>query len=314
MLHVIHTFGDELPPTCASSCQEAWLVFDNFLAKYGSDYDIAERTTRVLRYGITLFGKAALSVSAAIVGRMSFAFEATGYPSYLWIAGKVISTFGNEDDQNLRGSFREIYDRSTNQVVSLLRTKSPKDIPDGAYRIADSCNIVILMQLPVLEDYVRMLLHLLEFGPDILFLSPTFPTAFRAAMAALTLIYSDVVFAALDFFRGILTHDCITAVAQPPPNFPLYQSAIQTVVEKEGFEFLGYLLGGLVGDFPTDSSSSVATIFRTLVTVWPSLVLAWLPPVLQHLPTTAVPIPAKAQFLSDVTRCVAVSGWLLLYS
>jgi transportin-3 len=62
---------------------------------------------------------------------MSLSFEGTGFPSYLWIAGKVIATFGNEDNQPLRGAFQEMYERSTNKVVSLLQTKPPGDIPDG---------------------------------------------------------------------------------------------------------------------------------------------------------------------------------------
>lgn len=131
MLHVIHSFGEQLPAACQNSCQEAWAVFDNFLAKYGSDYDIAERTTRVLRHGITLFGSAALLVAPSVVARMSIAFEATGFPSYLWIAGKMIGAFGNEEDASLRGVFQEVYERSTRKVVSLLQTKSPRDIPDG---------------------------------------------------------------------------------------------------------------------------------------------------------------------------------------
>lgn len=131
MLHIIHSFGEELPSACQNSCQEAWAVFDSFLLKYGSSYDIAERTTRVLRHGITLFGDASLPVAASVVARMSLGFEATGFPSYLWIAGKVIGCFGNENNQVLQRAFREMYERSTNKVVSLLQTKPPGDVPDG---------------------------------------------------------------------------------------------------------------------------------------------------------------------------------------
>jgi transportin-3 len=131
MLHIIHSFGEELPSACQNSCQEAWAVFDSFLVKYGSSYDIAERTTRVLRHGITLFGDACLPVAASVVARMSLGFEATGFPSYLWIAGKIIGSFGNKNNQALQGTFQEVYERSTNKVVSLLQTKPPGDIPDG---------------------------------------------------------------------------------------------------------------------------------------------------------------------------------------
>lgn len=135
MLHVIQGFGEQLPPACQSSCSEAWAILNAFLAKFGGDYDTADRATRVIRHGITLFGDAAISVVPSVVARMSFAFEATGYPSYLWIAGKLIHRYGNEEDTDLRGSFQEIYERSTNSVVALLQSKSPRDIPDGQWLI-----------------------------------------------------------------------------------------------------------------------------------------------------------------------------------
>ncbi|KAF8213141.1 armadillo-type protein [Mycena galopus ATCC 62051] len=288
MLHVIQGFGEELPPACQTSCRDAWNVLDAFLVKYGADYDIAERTTRVIRHGITLFGDSALPVVPFVVARMSFAFEATGYPSYLWIAGKMIQRYGNEEDADLRGSFREVYERSTNSIVSLLQSKSPSDIPD------------------VIEDYLRMLTSMVPSAPDIFFQSSAFPLAFRTAMAAMTLVHSDIVFASLDLFQLILTHDCLDPgpSASKPPKFSLYAAAIHAAVEKDGFQFLGYLLNGLVGDFPEDSISIVVSIFRTLALLWGAQLLSWLPSVLQQLPISAAPQQAQAQFLSDVSRAV----------
>ncbi|KAJ6509444.1 armadillo-type protein [Mycena vitilis] len=288
MLHVIQGFGEELPPACQTSCRDAWNVLDAFLVKYGADYDIAERTTRVIRHGIALFGDTALPVVPFVVARMSFAFEATGYPSYLWIAGKLIQRYGNEEDADLRGSFREVYERSTNSVVSLLQSKSASDIPD------------------VMEDYLRMLTSMVPSAPDILFTSSAFPLAFQTSMAAMALIHTDIIFASLDLFFLILTHDCLNpdpSVATPP-KFSIYRAAIQTVMEKNGFQFLSYLLNGLVGDFPEDSISTVVSIFRAMSFIWGSQLLSWLPPVLQQLPIAAAPQQAQAQFLSDVSRAV----------
>ncbi|GLB36066.1 putative ARM repeat-containing protein [Lyophyllum shimeji] len=287
MLHVIRSFGEELPTACQGTCGQAWLVFDALLAKYGSNYDIVERTTRVLRHGITFFGSSALPVASSVVARMSLSFEATGYPSNLWIAGKVIGAFGNEEDLALRGSYREVYERSTNKVVSLLQAKAPGDIPD------------------VLEDYLQMLLQLVDHGPDIFFQSPAFPLAFRVAMAALTVVHTDIIFAALDLFRIILTHDCLVpSTTPPPPKFPLYAASIRSVLEKEGYQFVGYLLAGLIGDFPEDSTSAVVSIFRVLSLLWTSQLITWLPTILQQLPGAAAPNDAKTQFLSDVTSAV----------
>jgi len=131
MLHVIQGYGEDLPPACHGTCQEAWAIFDVLLSKYGLNYDLAERATRVLRRGVDLFGKQALSIAPSVIARMSFAFEATGYPSFLWIAGKVIARYGHEADPNFRGAVQEIFERSTTKVAALLQSKSPGEIPDG---------------------------------------------------------------------------------------------------------------------------------------------------------------------------------------
>ena len=153
-----------------------------------------------------------------------------------------------------------------------------------------------------MEDYVQLQLQLLETVPDVFFPSTAFPLAFKASMAALTLIHSDLVFAALDLFRSILTHDSLLPSSTHPAKFAVYATAIKTVVEKEGFEFVGYLLSGLVGDFPEDSTSTVVSIFRSIAVLFSSQLLTWLPPVLQQLPTSAAPNEAKEQFMIDMTK------------
>jgi transportin-3 len=154
----------------------------------------------------------------------------------------------------------------------------------------------------VMEDYLRMSQQLLEHAPDILFPSPAFPVTFRATMGALTLIQSDIVFIALDFIRDVITHDSMELPAVPPPNAPMYAAAIKSVVEKEGLVLTGLLLTGLVGDFPSDSTSSVITIFRMIAKFWPSQLLAWLPPVLQQMPSATTPDQVKQAFLQEVTQ------------
>lgn len=124
-------------------------------------------------------------------------------------------------------------------------------------------------------------------------------------MAALTIVHTEVIFAALDFFRVTLTHDCLSFTSVPlPPKFPIYADAIRKVMQTEGYELVGYLLNGLVGNFPEDSTSAVVSIFRVVAAIWTSQLLSWLPPILQQLPNATVPNEAKAQFLSEVTRYV----------
>lgn len=131
MLHVIGPFGDQLPAACQNSCQEVWSIFDRFIAKYAFDYDTAERTTRVLRHGVTLFGQSTLQVAPSVLSCMVTSFEATGFSAFLWIASKLVGRFGRESDPTLRTTVLALYERSTNKMVSLLQSKTPRDVPDG---------------------------------------------------------------------------------------------------------------------------------------------------------------------------------------
>ncbi|KAF8632582.1 hypothetical protein AX15_001790 [Amanita polypyramis BW_CC] len=287
LLHVIRTFGEELPAACRNTCPEVWAVFDSFLVKYGSNYQLAEKVTRVLRYGVTLFGSSALSVASAVVNRMSQGFAATGLSSYLWVAGKIVGQYGSTEDQALRESIQELYVHSTSKLVSILQVKPPRDVPD------------------VLEDYVQMLLQFAEQAPDIFFQNSAFENAFKASMAALTLVHTDIVFAALEVFRLIFTHDCLdTSVPASSVKFPVYGLAIRNVVIKEGYVFVGYLLNGLVGDFPEESTPLVTAIVRSLAKSWPTQLQAWLPPILQQLPTSKGSNEEKQRFLTDMTNAI----------
>jgi hypothetical protein len=131
MLHVIGPFGDQLPAACQNSCQEVWSIFDKFISKYAFDYDTVERTTRVLRHGITLFGQSTFQVAPAVLSCMVTSFEATGFSTCLWIAGKLVGRFGRESDPTLRSAFLALSERSTKKTVSVLLSKAPRDVPDG---------------------------------------------------------------------------------------------------------------------------------------------------------------------------------------
>jgi transportin-3 len=131
MLHVVGSFGEQLPPSCQGTCQEVWPVFDAFLAKHGSDYDSAEHVTRVLRHALNLFGEAVLPIASDVLGRMSASFASSGLSCYLWIASKVHSRFGNEEDPLLRDAVRDVYERSTQKLLTLLQEKSAAMLPDG---------------------------------------------------------------------------------------------------------------------------------------------------------------------------------------
>lgn len=146
-----------------------------------------------------------------------------------------------------------------------------------------------------------MLTELIDYSPDVFFHSPAFPIAFHAAMAGLNLVQADIVFAALDVIRDVVSHECLDPVSSTPKSVA-YASSIKDVVQKDGLELTGLLLTGLTGEFPEDTVSSVIAIFRGLVGSWSTLFLSWLPVVLQQLPSVTVPATAKTKFLADITQ------------
>ena len=131
MLAIIDSFGEDLPEACLSTCEEGWQIFDAFLEKYGSSYEVCERVSRVLRLGLVFFGKTANPILPSVLSRMATSFEATGYASYLWIAGKIFAHAGNENDLALRGAFQQVYERTSEKLVSMLQEQPPSQIPDG---------------------------------------------------------------------------------------------------------------------------------------------------------------------------------------
>lgn len=289
LLKFVGTFGEQLPKSCEKTCEQAWAVFDAFFVKFGNDPVIGDQATQTVRRGLEFFGDSALVVAPAVIARMSFTFESSGVSSYLWIPGKIIARFGNDEDLDLRGSFKEFYERSTQKVVSLLQAKDPREMPD------------------VLEDYIQTLIQLAELAPDIFFESSSFPYAFRASLASLQVVYSDVIFSGLELFRTILGHESLEPPRKGeghPPKFPVYANIIRQTVEKEGFALLGCLLTGVTGDFPEDSISNVVSIWRALAHDWPTQLITWLPSVLEQMPGTLVTAEAKRQLLTDVQNSI----------
>jgi transportin-3 len=120
-------------------------------------------------------------------------------------------------------------------------------------------------------------------------------------MTGLTVVHTDIIFAALDLFRVILTHDCLDQQAIPPPKFAIYAKAIHDAVRANGLTLVACILNGLVGDFPEEATPTVVSIFRVIVYLWPTQLSAWLPQVLEQLPPQSASPQSKSQFLSEVS-------------
>jgi len=161
----------------------------------------------------------------------------------------------------------------------------------------------VLIARAVLEDYIQMLNQLLTMRPDIFFLSSAFQFAFHATLAGLTVVQTDIIYVALDFFRDTLTHDALEPGQEDsqPENYQLFANAIREALRKDGAPLLLYCLSGLTGDFPEEAVGTIISIFRILVWIFPQELLIWLPSVLEQLPVPRVPVTAKTQLLNDVT-------------
>jgi transportin-3 len=303
MLYVVRSFGEELPSACQNSCAEAWTVLDNFLLKFGSNYELAERATRVIRHGITMFGVTGLPVAPSVAQRMSQGFEATGIPSYVWIGGKIVARYG-EEKQNveLQTAIRGMYEHVSKKTVALLSLKSPGEIPDGECKLLKSL-CAYAKPNAVLQDYIQLLLQIVDVTPEIFFNHNIFPAVFGASLAGLTVVHSDIIFATLDLFRAIMMNDCLRPEAQGE-EYTQWATVIRGVVREQGYALTGYLLSGMIGDFPDDAIANVVSILRVVTTMFSDKMLEWLPDVLQQLPATSAPAAAKSQFLADLTRLV----------
>jgi transportin-3 len=300
MLSVIKGYGEHLPAACQGSCEEAWAVFDSFLVKYGNNFEIADRVTRVLRHGISLFGPATRSVAATALKRLSIAFDHTGYSGYMWIAGKLIANFGVDKDQELHSAITNLYTASTLKVVSILQVKDAGHVPDGETSTT-SWDGVAEVNI-VLEDYLHLLKQMLENTPDIYFEATTSTHALRIATVALNVIQTEVAWTALEHIRNILVHPCLGPTPTPPPSFPIFAAIINQGISAEGKQIVQNLVSGLAEEppLPDDSTSMVITVFRSFAALWPRQLLEWLPAALELLPSA--PAQARKQFFDEVNR------------
>jgi transportin-3 len=152
----------------------------------------------------------------------------------------------------------------------------------------------------VVDDYLAVLTPLVEQCPDILFLSPVFPSAFSIMVGSLTLLNSDTTFRALGIIRAILGHDCLIPIQEaPPPKFPLYGESITAAVQKEGPALVNNLFAGLLTHFLPEMMSGVITTVRILTQLWTESMQQWVPTVIEQLPVPSSLQQAKAQFLID---------------
>ncbi|KAN0063147.1 Nuclear import receptor [Thecaphora frezii] len=294
-------FWQHLPATCARTCQEAYSVIDTVLASHGHIYFISERACALLRRGLGFFGKLTLPSLPALLERLAICYEATGFPGYIWIAGKCIDQFGRGADLTLRSALQGTFDRISGKTMKMLEESTPSDLSD------------------VIDDYVHTCVATAGNTPSLLYLSPVFPHAFRTALSALTLYKNEIIEVALEFIREVVGHDALSlppSASQPGTPLPAeltsaanpqqgpsleemaaYAASIRQVVGQQGYQLVTLLLTGLVTHFSPDTMPVVVVVLRVLSGGFPSEMAAWIGPAAEQLPTSNVPANDKAQFV-----------------
>lgn len=132
-----HT-GRSIPESCYPTASQIWGVLDSLLSRYAKLFYISERVGSLIRRGLKFFPPAAIApIIQQMLDRMTSCFEETGYPSYLWITGKLASTFSEQavtpGGEALAGLLLGALARETEILRVLCETKSAVEIPDGEF-------------------------------------------------------------------------------------------------------------------------------------------------------------------------------------
>ncbi|BGP13168.1 hypothetical protein JCM10213_000252 [Rhodosporidiobolus nylandii] len=291
-LAIVGRLPNGLPAECIATCGQVWSVVDGLLAKYGSNAQIADRTSNAIRRGLVFFDDAAFAVAPAILERLAGCFEQAPAPGYLWITGKVIQQFAQRADDAFAAVIKSAFERESNRLFELLQNTPPAQIPD------------------IMEDYVHLVQALIEAAPDHIFLSTAFPAAFQSTLTALTLPAPRIVLTALDTIRGVVGHDSLHYEPSDPhlsPHqhavFPGYVAAIRAVVEAASVQLVQLLLDVLVGG-GEDEPYSVLTILRLLSIQFPTVLAQTVPPAVELLPAKAAGPAERAEFLSKFNAAI----------
>ncbi len=303
MLRVIdNRFAGELPPTCAKTAQEVYALLDTILQLHGDRFFISEVVCALLRRGMVFFGDMALEAVPALLGRMASCFDKSGFPGYVWITGKCIDYYGRNPALPLRAALQSSFDTISNKVMLILENTMPEEVSD------------------LIEDYIHACTAVVTNAPSILYLSPVFPHAFRAALAGLSLYHPQIIHASLSFIRDIVGHDALSMPTTPSqPGTPLppeltdpsaapspealaaFAANIRHTVGEHGYQLASVLLSGLVTSFPPDAMPLVISIVRILAAVFPREMATWIPIVAEALPATTVPVPDRTRFIETFT-------------
>ncbi|MCO5588073.1 hypothetical protein L7F22_042028 [Adiantum nelumboides] len=254
-----------LPPSCSSTCKQAFDIIDTILVKHGSIFFVAERACELLRRGLAFFDFLAIPVAPALLERMANSFEVTGFPSFIWIAGKAIDTFGQRSANftpELERPMGTAFERISVKVNEMINSanesgKSIIDMPD------------------VIDDYIHACAAVAEALPGQLILSGAFPASFQIAVNCLQQMYQvSILEAILDYLRIVVGHDALEQNAGngfsqshsrlDPQVASQYANAIRSVLQEQGAALVSALLQGTVTTFEPETLPDTTIVLRLL--------------------------------------------------
>lgn len=294
-LSYVPSLADHLQPECSKTLEQIWAVWDGVLSLYDKNFKVSERACAVIRRGLQFFGNLCLPLLVSIVDRMTVSYERSGCPSYLWITGKVVGLFSETRDPGLESCLKIAFERQSVHAFSTIKEA-------GAEHTSD-----------VIDDYIHLLLVLLESYPQIIASSSCFASSFPIVLASLELYDPGPLSATLDYVREIVGHESLGVqrpqngvdAPQAPAGFALLAAPIRSVVTQYGFLLCEALLRRLLSDLPEDLSSSVVIIFRLLGEHFPGELSTWLPPIVEQLPVKMASSDDKATFMVTFNNAIS---------
>jgi transportin-3 len=160
-----------------------------------------------------------------------------------------------------------------------------------------------------IEDYLHLVRNLAETKPDLLFLSPAFPSAVQIAVTAVTLLDAHVCHDGIDTLRTIVGHDSLSsnptmfsaADTKQASSMNQYAQAIRgTIAQPDvGGRLVSIILTRLVTDFHEDCTPMSITLSRLLAERFPQELAQWVPAAVSQISPKDLREPERQKFLSS---------------
>ena len=297
-LSVIQTLSP-VPESCFPTAPAIYTILDTLISRYAKLYYLSERIGTVLRRGLAFFPARALDpLLEPLLARMTSAFAATHYATYLWIVGKMASKFadatGGAGSERPAALLSGAFEMVTREMEILLRDTQPIAIPDGKSHSTEYESFQsegAEPSLAVMDDYAHCFMSCLTSLPTQIVTSSTLALAVHHTLASLGCPAPETMMISLDSL----------ATLSQRLSHPQFQASIQPIFAQWSRQIIILLLTGITRDFPDDALDQVQEITAaTIKCSQPAQVEAACTEAMEQLPTRIVPPEEKEAFLRGV--------------